>query len=264
MTIQPKNLNPLLIKDPKSLYSTNLLKGKVLKIASIINLISILIFASYLFSFIGISKAVIPIANMATGIAIPFLSVSFTILNDISKSSYKAANFYKKILLELKTLKTEDDYQIRNYLKKIKCHNIKDIKQTLLALAHFRVWSNTKESSLNEIKKIKNTQTNNENFKYKMLKLTHEIYEKEVLNAKLKLAQIHHIINNPTDKKMLSDFGKIFTMSFSKRMASFLQGDDFYFIFHDNIQKQRQRKGLSFTDVDVMEIQDISKLIYNN
>jgi hypothetical protein len=259
MITQIKNLNPLLTNNPKKLCSSNLFKARVLKIASVINLICIIVFTLYLFNFIGISTSVLPIANMAIGIAIPILCVSITIFNNLSASFYKTADFYKKILSELNELKSENESQIKNYLNKIKCPNVKDIKIILIALAHFRVWNSLKDSALNEIEEIRNiNNTNDQNFKYKMHKLALNIYEKEVLYSKLKLAQIHHIINNPTDQKSLKNFG---TISSSNKKTSLIQNDNYYFIFHDYLQKQK--KGLTFLDVDRMDIENLSKSIYN-
>lgn len=264
MTLQANNLNPILNNDIKNLYNSNLLKARILKVASIINFLSIIIFTTYLLSFIGFSTAAISMANMTIGIAIPVLSISLSILYDFSKSFYKIASFNKKILSEFKILNSENDTQIKKYLNIIKCSNITNVKQILPALAHYRVWIEKKNTALEEIKKIKDIQSDDENFKYEMLEYTHDIYEKEVLFAKLKLAQIHHIMNNPTDKRMAREFGKVFTMSFSRRMASFLQGEDYYFVFNDETQKQRHTKGISFIALGDLEISDISKLIFEN
>lgn len=264
MAAETKNLNPVLLIDPGSLYSSSLAKARFYKAVSIINMISIFIFAAYLMSLISVPTNILPAANLIIGIAAPFLGVSFTILNNFSKECRKTAEFYKNILLELKTLRKEDETAIKIYLKKINCPNARDTKQIRLALAHYRVWSNIMDCFLKEIKKIKDIQSNDEKFKYKMLKISHDIYEKEVLRAKLKMAQFHHLINNPSDKKTLTTLGKIFTMSFSRRMASFLQENDYYFIFHDSIQKQRKTTGFSFTQIDQKEIHDISKLIFED
>jgi len=258
------NLNPILGEDPNKLYRSNLLKARFVKIASTINLISIIILSIYLFSFIGISPKIITLFHLAQGIFPPILGISFMLLQNYSKKTYKISNFYKKISSKLNILKNQNENEIKNYLNKIKCSNINNIKKILPALAHYKVWKKTIEHFLNEIKKIQTTLNKKENSQYKMQKIIHEIYEKKILTAKLKLVQTYHIINNPADKKMLNAFGKIIINSFAKRMALILQENDYYFVFHDNIQKQRQRKGLCFTDLDNMEIEDISKLIYGN
>lgn len=264
MSIQANNLNPLLIKDPKSLYNYNVTKTRILKIASIINIICIIIFSFYLFSFLGASTAVLPLTNFLMSATIPFLGVSFKILNDFSRDSSKVADFYKKILFELKFLKANGEVKIKKYLNQIKCSNISNINQILFALVQFKVLSAKKEASLNEIYKIKQIKSNDKNFNYIMLQIAHDIYEKEVLNIKIKLAQLYHIMNNPTDKLMICNYGKIFTMPFAKRIDSIMQGNDCYFVFNDKIQKERQKKGLSFIEIDRLNIQDISKLIYQN
>lgn len=264
MIPQTNNFNPILLSQPEKLYHSTLDKAKLIKIASIINLICIFIISFYLMSFIITSNSFIPLANISISIMIPVLGISFSILNGLSKTYYKDAHFYKEVAVQQNFLKFEDESLIKNYLKKIKCLNVLNIKKIIPALAYYKVWDAKTEYYINENKQIENVQSKNEIFKYKMIELQHEIREKNILPAKLKLAQYHHIISFPSDKRMLSDFGKIFTTTFSERKASIQKNDDYYFIFNDAIQKQRQKKGLSSVDVDKKEIQDISKLIYDN
>ncbi|NGX32104.1 MAG: hypothetical protein K1060chlam4_00142 [Candidatus Anoxychlamydiales bacterium] len=261
MTTKVTSLNPIFTQDAKKVYNANIRKAKVLKFASIINFFVITIFAIYLLSLLKVSSATIPMVHIAIGITAPVIGVVFSRLLILSKKCIETAAFYKNVFKELNTLKTQNESDVKKYLEKIKC-NPKDIKKAIPAIAHFKAWETRKEKALNEIEKLKKNSTTNSNLKYILEKQKHEIQENEVLRSKLKLAEIHHIIENPTSKKKLEDFGIRISLSFAKRHASILSKDDVYFIFKDKIQKEKHRKCLTSQEIDNLEISDISRLIF--
>jgi hypothetical protein len=70
------------------------------------------------------------------------------------------------------------------------------------------------------------------------------------------------VINNPTKTTKLLDLGKIHSLSFSKRMASFANAHDPYFVFKDEIQKERKKTYVSFIEADQLEIDKLSKILF--
>jgi len=262
MATKVTSLNPIFTQDVRKIYNANSRKTIILKLASIINFFVITIFAIYLLSLLRVNSATIPMVHLAIGIAAPVIGILFTRLLDASKNSLERANFYKNVLNELNILNNQSEDDIKKYLKKIKC-NSTDIKKTIPAIAYFKAWKIKKKQSLKEIEKLKKNATTNSNLKYILEKQKHTIQENEVLRANLKLSEIHHIIENPTSNKKLEDFGFRISLNFAKRHASKLSGDDEYFVFKDNIQKERQKKCLTSMEVEKLDISEISKLIFN-
>ena len=216
LTMQTKALNPILTQDPNKLYRSNIVKAKILKIASIINFLAICLFSAYLISLIGVNTASIPAAYISIGIAVPFFSVFYSKLNTLSKTFFEKATFYKNVITEYNNLKTQSSLQLRRYLFSIGCYRIKDPKKILPAIATYKASLTQKEEALKAIKEIKERKTINENLRHINHKLAFQIFEKDVLKSKLKAAEIHHIINHPETNKTLFDFGKIHLKSFSK------------------------------------------------
>ncbi|NGX52510.1 MAG: hypothetical protein KR126chlam5_00810 [Candidatus Anoxychlamydiales bacterium] len=263
MTTKVTSLNPIFTQDPQKVYNANIRKAKILKLASIINFFVITIFAVYLLSLLRVSSATIPMAHIAIGVTAPVIGILFSKLLALSKKCIETADFYKNVLKEIRSLETQNESDIKKYLEKIKC-NPNDIKKAIPAIAHFKAWQIKKEKSLNEIEKLKKNNTTNSNLKYILEEQKHEIQENEVLRSKLKLAEIHHIIENPTSKKKIEDFGIRISLSFAKRYASILSKDDEYFIFKGKIQKEKHRKCLTSQEIDNLEISDISRLIFKD
>ncbi|KKM82948.1 hypothetical protein LCGC14_1314410, partial [marine sediment metagenome] len=174
MTTQVTSLNPIFTKDIQKAYIANIRKAKILKIASIINFFVITIFALYLLSLISVSSATIPMVHIAIGITAPVIGVLLSRLLVSAKACTKTAAFYKDVLKELNTLKTQKESDIKKYLDKIKCTS-KDIEKSIPAIAHFKAWETKKEKSLNEIEELKKNDTTDPNLNYVLEKQKHEI-----------------------------------------------------------------------------------------
>lgn len=261
MTTPVNSLNPILTQDFQKYYTFNLRKAKILKVASIINLIAICVFTAFLLSLLTVSSSTIPLVHMAIGITAPLIGALFSKLHASSKRCFKTADFYNKVLEEQKKIKNQSEAEIKTYLDKIKC-KASNIKKVIPVISHFKALERQKKSYLDEIEKLKKTKTNDSNLKFTIQKQIHDINEKEILRTNLKLAEIHHIIENPTTQKSLSSFGILFILNFSKRQASILSGDDAYFVFNDRVQKEKKQKCLTSTQVEILDISDISHLIF--
>ena len=261
--MQSKALNPIITEDPNKFYRSNLIKARIFKIASIINFLAICIFSAYLFTLIGVTAASIPGAYISIGIIVPFFSIFFSKLRTLSKTFFEKAFFYKNVITEYNALKSKSSFQLRTYLWSIGCFNISDPKKVIKAIATYKACIAQREKALKDILEIKNEKTINDTLRHINHKLIFQIYEKDVLKAKLKAAEAFHIIKHPQNTKNLFDYGKIITKTFSQRMTSLFDNNDTYFVFYNKIVKARQgKKGLSFTQVDNFSISDISKLIF--
>ncbi|NGX34766.1 MAG: hypothetical protein K1060chlam1_01122 [Candidatus Anoxychlamydiales bacterium] len=263
MTTKAITLNPIFTQDPKRSYIVNNRKAKIFKLAAIINFLVIAIFATYLLSLLSVSSATIPMIHIAIGIAAPILGISFSRLIILSKSYVKTAIFYKNVLKALNTLKAQSEEEIKKYLRKINS-TPQDIKKSILAIAHFKAREIEKRFFLDEIEKLKKNDTTDQNLNYVLQKQIHEIWENEILRINLRQALIHHLIESPTSKKTLEEYGKVMPLSLGKRHASKLSNDDIYFIFKDKIQKQKQKKCLTSTQIRNLEISELSKIIFND
>ncbi|NGX63825.1 MAG: hypothetical protein KR126chlam6_01241 [Candidatus Anoxychlamydiales bacterium] len=254
-------LNPILTQDFSKTLKSNLIKARLLKIASIINFIVICIFATYLITFLGATSAILPTIHLAIGLATPALAFSINKIHIESKKHFNKASFYKDVIEESKKL--TDDIATK-FLNKIDTPAKTDsFKKIIPAIAYFKAVEKQMNYFLNEIKEIKDTKSKDPKVRYFLQKKAHDIYETKILSLKLELAQIYHIINNPTSQKSLKDFGIIYTLDFAKRIASALDNNDLYFVFYSKIQQKRDLTGLTFTEIDNLEIQDISNLIFN-
>ncbi len=253
--------NPIFVQDVEKAYNTNIKKSKLLKLATIINFFVITVFAIYLFSLISISTTSMPIVHIMIGITAPLLGVLFSRLLISSKKCFNTAMFYKNVIKEQNILNKQSQKDIKKYLKKINAHP-KNIKKSIKAIAYFKAWELKKIKYFKEIEKLEKNDSTDPNLKYILQKQIHDIYENEILRSKLKQAEIFHLIENPTSQKKLEDFGSRISLSFSKRQAAILSNADVYFIFKDEIQKQKNRKWLTSKEIKELAISDISKLIF--
>ncbi len=265
-SIEPKLLNSYLVEDTKKIYKANNLKANVLKIISIINMIGIFIITSSLIVFITSSTANVMTANLVVCIAVPCLGIFYTKINNISKNYLYKANHYKKINSELENLKKAPFEDIRESLHHTGIHNLTDsqITTSLPALAHFKYWQNKMDYFEKEIEKIQKDKPRNRRLRLEVKRKAHIIYENDFLKTKLLAAECYYIISHPQEKRHLHNLGISFPFPYSQRMDSLEENDDAYFVFHDHIQKIRNKKYISYTEVKNLNFDELSKLIFEN
>ncbi|MFA6118645.1 MAG: hypothetical protein WCT85_07010 [Parachlamydiales bacterium] len=262
MTVQKINLHPILLEDPTKIYSSNKFKARIYKMACLINIVAICIFSVYLAYFFGSSVTSLGLFQFLSAIIIPIFGFTYSKFYFRQQNCLITASFYQKVINEIQVLNQQPVENIKKFLTEFKCRPM-EVKLSLNAIAHFKVRIESQKKFYREAQEINQTNTDDINLKHKLQKTAHNIYEKEVLKAKLKAAELFYVISNPYGNKRLGDIGKAFTLSFSKRMASILSGQDYYFVFNDQIKQERKKSGLSFREVDDNSISDISKLIFN-
>ncbi|MBN2480024.1 MAG: hypothetical protein JXA94_07330, partial [Parachlamydiales bacterium] len=255
------NFNPIIYEKQNNVYKSHLLKARIYKVASIINLFAICILTSSMLIAITSATSSLAAGFLLVGFTIPFFGVFYNNFNIKANKHFQKANLYKKVISELNELKKKPKSEIEKILKKLRVKNI-SLEHSLPILAHFNAWEKIKIDSLEAIENLKKIDSDELEVSEEIQKQVHNIYEKEILFSKLKQAECINILNHIEDKRKVEDVCTIINYGFSKRTTSILNNKDIYLIFKKKIKDEKENRKISFSEIDSSNVHDISKLIF--
>lgn len=273
MPLQKTNLkiNQIFTQDPKNSLEKSIFKKNIYKIAFLISVLAVGLFAFTVVSYIGASSVTAELTQLAFALATPSLSIFLIKFFNLYKNNLQNAKFFKKVIKQTQILSHKKDNEIKSILKKYKFKNLNNPKSLIYPLAKFIVLDEDIKSIDKSIEKdfeknLKISKNQDPDLQKKLnnplIKIGINLLEKKVLKSKLMQAHLYYIINNPKSQKNLSDFGKISTLSYNERVMSIFQKEDYYFYFNDAIAKSKKSLGITFSDLVKKDIEDISKIIF--
>jgi hypothetical protein len=232
-------------------------KAKLWKIASIISIVAIGVFAAVIFTatnFFTVTN--LPLALFLLTFAIPIYGEIHTTLKDWSDNFRKLSKFENKISQELKILKKTSIDVLKKYI-----HTEHNYKTVLPAIARFLFWEKRYKTQMLKSKQILDSRRCSIPSYIQKIKSALIKQESKAMKAKLLAAHAFWIVQHPTTDIELHDKGKLFILentSILDRFAyRYFSMNDTYFIFHNST------KNLKIKQIEKMSTEDLAKELFD-